>query len=309
MVSVIIPVYNSERYISEAVESVLNQTYRNLQVIVINDGSTDGTERALEPYMDHINYFFQENRGVAAARNVGIRSSRGRYIAFLDSDDIWMPEKLENQVSYMIGHPEFKFLYSDYVYFNDDNLDVKDSIPLYKNAKPAGCIFHNLVMSSHFLHTSTVLAKREIIEEVGGFDERFRLGEDYELWLRISAIYDIGYVEGVFSGYRRHPGSLTANNYNQEVPWEIRAIEKNLKANPDKARELKPPRIRRRLSEIYKSFGHSSFIKGLYEVARYHYRKHILLSPFNLKGWFYYLSCITFPNWTLWAIERLRGRF
>ena len=121
MVSVIIPVYNSERYISEAVESVLNQTYRNLQVIVINDGSTDGTERALEPYMDHINYFFQENRGVAAARNVGIRSSRGRHIAFLDSDDIWMPEKLENQVSYMIGHPEFKFLYSDFVYFNDDN--------------------------------------------------------------------------------------------------------------------------------------------------------------------------------------------
>ena len=308
MVSVIIPVYNSEKYISEAVESVLNQTYRNREVIVINDGSTDGTERALEPYMGQINYFFQENRGVAAARNIGIRSSQGSYIAFLDSDDIWMPKKLENQVNYMIGHPEFKFLYSDYVYFNDDNLGVKDSIPLHRNAKSAGCIFHNLVMSSHFIHTSTVLAKREVMEEVGGFDERFKLGEDYELWLRISAIYDIGYMEGVVSKYRRHPGSLTANNFSQEVPWEIRAIEKTLKANPDKALEFKPSQIRRRFSEIYKSLGYEYFRKGFYEEARYIYRNHILWSPFNLKGWFYYLSCITFPNWTLRAIEKLRGR-
>src|SRR5690242_5053753 len=105
-VSVIIPAYNSERYIADALRSVLAQTYMPQEIIVVDDGSSDGTARALDPFRSTIRYIYQKNRGEPAARNTGMREAKGDYIAFLDADDLWLPEKLDLQMTYLAAHPE-----------------------------------------------------------------------------------------------------------------------------------------------------------------------------------------------------------
>ena len=113
LVSVIIPVFNSERYIASAVESVLKQTYKEFELIVVNDGSTDKTVKVLEQYIDRIHYAYQPNKGVAAARNAGIRASKGEYIAFLDSDDLWIRDTLILHVNYLQNNPNIGLVYGE----------------------------------------------------------------------------------------------------------------------------------------------------------------------------------------------------
>src|SRR3990170_3473675 len=119
-VSVIIPAYNSARFLPEAIESVLAQTYKDYGIIVIDDGSTDNTKETLEPYFDKIKYIYQQNQGAASARNTAIRHSQGEYIAFLDADDVWLPEKLHIQVEYLNNNPGIAMVYSPSVTISED---------------------------------------------------------------------------------------------------------------------------------------------------------------------------------------------
>lgn len=207
LVSVIIPAYNRKAYVQEAIDSVLAQTYPHYEIIVIDDGSTDGTGEALAArYGDRINYHWQENRGESAARNWGIQMARGQYIALLDSDDLWYPNKLSTQVKWIVDRPEVGILSC-----LGETIDSSGrALPgMLLGLKAIGLDdFYEALYRENILGGggSQVILSREAIDHVIGFDESIRYGEDWELWLRIAAIAAIDCVPEVLCRIRIHPG-------------------------------------------------------------------------------------------------------
>jgi glycosyltransferase involved in cell wall biosynthesis len=181
LVSVIIPTHNRWPMVCEAVDSVLSQTYRAFELIVVDDGSEDGTVEKLAPYGPALRVFSQPRRGVASARNLGVRSSTGTYLAFLDSDDLWQARKLETQVKFMRDHPEAQICQTEEIWIRDG---VRVN-PKKRHRKPSGDIFRPS-LDLCLVSPSAVLMTRELFEKVGGFDETLSVCEDYDLWLRIA---------------------------------------------------------------------------------------------------------------------------
>ena len=189
-VSVIIPTYNRAHVLGEAIESVLSQTYDDLELIVVDDGSQDGTRDVVASYSSRLTYLYQENRGVSTARNRGIEQSRGSYLSFLDSDDLWLKEKLYLQMEYMKVHPEALICYTDEIWIRK-GVRVNQ---MKKHRKYSGMIFEHCLPLC-IVSPSSVLIHRQLLNEVGVFDETLEVCEDYDLWLRISARYPIHFIE------------------------------------------------------------------------------------------------------------------
>lgn len=209
-VSVIIPTYNCEKYIVEAVGSVLKQTYQDFEVIVVDDGSTDNTKNVLTPYSDRITYIYQANAGPAAARNVGIINSKGKYIAFLDADDVWNEKKLQIQVDCFKKDPRIDLVCSDSERFSDGG--VLSGTKLGKIRVPKELTFEKLLYQN-YIQTLTVMVRRECLEKVGCFDESKDLSyvEDYDLWLRVARSYKIEYLDQPLARYRFQPQNRSSN--------------------------------------------------------------------------------------------------
>lgn len=184
LVSVIIPTYNRARFLREALASVLSQTYRPLEIIVVDDGSIDETPRLITGFP--VRYVRGPHRGVAAARNRGIRLARGPFLAFLDSDDLWLPEKLARQVAFFEAHPEAVAVQPEEIWIRRG----RRVNPKRRHAKEGGFIFHRCVELC-VVSPSGVMLRKEVLVEVGTFDESFPACEDYDLWLRLSARYPI----------------------------------------------------------------------------------------------------------------------
>ena len=180
-VSVIIPTHNRRDYLREALASVLAQTYQDFEVIVVDDGSTDGTEEIVRAFPE-TRYIFQENRGVSAARNVGVARSNGEWLAFLDSDDLWQPSKLAIQIEFFTAQPHARICQTEELWLRNG---VRVN-PHTKHRKPSGDIF---ARSLHLclVSPSATMMRRELFESAGGFDEALPACEDYDLWLRIAA--------------------------------------------------------------------------------------------------------------------------
>ena len=214
IVSVIIPAYNTAAFIAASLESVFAQTLSDFEVIVINDGSPDTTEleQVLAHYLGRIIYLKQENRGPGAARNLGIRQARGEYIAFLDSDDCWLPDYLASQIKLFEEAPLLDVVYSDAQHYGEPSLAGKT----YMQTCPSNGLvtLEALIREDCQVITSCTVARRHVVVDVGLFDERldFRGCEDYDLWLRI--LYNggrIAYQKKVLARYRSRPGSLSHN--------------------------------------------------------------------------------------------------
>ncbi|MBI4059635.1 glycosyltransferase [Candidatus Giovannonibacteria bacterium] len=182
LVSIVIPAYNAEKYIKEAVDSALAQTYENVEVVVVDDGSTDGTKNVLESYVrdGKIKYVYQKNAGLAGARNTGIRTARGEYIAFLDADDLFLPEKVTEQVKVLEEHPDYDVCYSDLTHFTDGQ---QRKFFHHRYHYPSGNLFEPL-LHKQFINPLAVFARRSVFEKYGFFDETLRRSEDWDLWLR-----------------------------------------------------------------------------------------------------------------------------
>ncbi len=215
--SVIIPVFNRASFIIEAIESVLNQTYRDFELIVVDDGSTDDTPRVIKNYP--ITIIRQPNRGVSAARNSGIKAAKGEIIAFLDSDDIWHREKLQIQHEFFCKNPSFKIHQTDEIWIKDGKFLNKKR----KHQKKEGFIFYD---SLHLclISPSAVAIKRELFDEVGLFREDFEVCEDYELWLRITKKYPIGFSpQKAVIKRGGHPDQLSRKHYGMDR-WRIKGM-------------------------------------------------------------------------------------
>ena len=222
LVSIVIPTWNSEKYIKESVESALSQTYEYTEVIVIDDGSTDHTKEILDSHISskRINYIYQENKGLASARNTGIRSSKGEFIAFLDSDDIFLPEKIKKQIHSLENNADFDVSYCDILHFTDT--EPREYFH-HRYQYPSGQIFSAL-LKKQFINPLSVVVKKSIFDKCGLFDENLRRSEDWELWLRLArAGIKFYHLNEILAHYRiRSAGNLSS------VESEPEMKEKNL---------------------------------------------------------------------------------
>jgi glycosyltransferase involved in cell wall biosynthesis len=193
IISVIIPTYNRAHTIRRAINSVLNQTYKNMEIIVVDDASSDNTEEIVKSINDNRIIFIKHdsNKGGAAARNTGIKASKGNYVAFQDSDDEWYPEKLQLQTAVLFKAPlEVGVCYSSFIRINKDKRQV---IPKGNSHKFEGYIFKKM-LRDNFVTTQTALVKKKCFDRIGMFDESLPRLQDWELWLRISKYYDFIYL-------------------------------------------------------------------------------------------------------------------
>jgi glycosyltransferase involved in cell wall biosynthesis len=202
LVSVVIPVFNAERYLAETLASVSAQTYRTIEVVVVDDGSTDRSVAIARDAGERVVVVPQENLGPAAARNRGARTARGRWIAFLDADDTWAPDKIERQLA-TCGH--LPWSHTDSVFVGGANDGRRDSA---LTPKSGGAVLEPLVRGN-FICTSSVVVDRDVLLTAGGFDESLRSIQDWDLWLRIAASHALGYVDEPLVGYRVHPVSVS----------------------------------------------------------------------------------------------------
>ncbi|MDX1823272.1 MAG: glycosyltransferase [Thiohalomonadales bacterium] len=208
LVTVIVPTYNRSSYLVYAVDSVLAQTYGNWELIIIDDGSTDNTRERLEAYLadSRISYCRQANRGQSAARNRGLALAKGAFIGFLDSDDIWLPEKLEKQLALFEHFPD-----ADIVHGDEITIDAEGNETSSRNmTRYSGAITAQL-LADNCVSMTTALVRKTCFETLGGFDESDRVAEDYELWLRFSTRYRFLYEPEYVTLYRSMTDQLSTD--------------------------------------------------------------------------------------------------
>ena len=236
-VSVIIPSYNAARYLADAVDSVLNQSFRDLEVLIIDDGSTDDTESVARRYGTLVRYIRQENSGVAVARNRGIEATGGRYVAFLDADDTWLPLKLESQLKALVANPGYGACYSAFTVVSSD------LAPLYvsRDKRQAGTLEDLLLRGNVIGSICTVLCERSLFETAGGFDPSLSQCADWDMWVRLAAITEFLYLDFPLATYRQHGTNMSRDAALLERD-SLRVLEKGF-AMPGLADSL---RMRRR---------------------------------------------------------------
>jgi cellulose synthase/poly-beta-1,6-N-acetylglucosamine synthase-like glycosyltransferase len=277
MVSIIIPAYNVALYIAETLDSVFAQTFTDFEVIIVNDGSPDTTEleRALEPYLDRIQYLKQENRGASAARNTGLQAAKGDWVAFLDADDLWLPNYLEQQLRF-IQQENVDFVCADAAVFSESSVDhqtyMDALMPATPGESPANgkVTFLGLVGAEQSLITSGIVSRRAPILEVGLFDEALRNAQDYDLWLRLARHgVRMAYQRQVLLCYRRHENSLSGSALNI-YRRELRVFDKIEQAyglTPAERSEALPV-IRHRRATLQFEIGKLHLIEGEFSQAR-----------------------------------------
>jgi glycosyltransferase involved in cell wall biosynthesis len=206
LVSIIIPCYNGEAYLQEAIESALAQTYQPVEVIVVDDGSTDRSSEIALKFP--VRYIRQPNRGLTKSRNLGVGKSRASYVVFLDADDRLKPDAITTGIRVLAERPECAMAVGDHVFVSREGRQLADSL---KECLPAS--HYEALLKSNFIEMiSTVLFRRSVLEDVGGFDTRLRVAEDYELYLRIARDYPICCHSTVVAEYRMHQANASHNS-------------------------------------------------------------------------------------------------
>jgi len=249
-VSIIIPTYNRRDFLREAIRSVLEQSFRDFELIVVDDGSDDGTREMIQrEFPGLLTYLYQENQGVSRARNRGLKLAQGEFMAFLDSDDLWLPRKLERQMAFMQSHPKAQICYTDEIWIRRG---VRVN-PKKKHAKYSGWIYPRCLPLC-IISPSSALMRRGLLEEVGGFDEELPVCEDYDLWLRISARHPIHFLPEKLIVKRGGHQDQLSRRWGNDI-WRVKALLKMLK-DPS----LRPDWRRMTVEELHRKG--SILIKG-----------------------------------------------
>ena len=223
-ISVVIPTFNRLIYLERAIKSVLNQTIKVNEIIIVDDGSNDGTSEFIHSKYPELKYIFQSNSGVSAARNVGITTAKSNWIAFLDSDDEWVNNKLKEQVTQLELEPEINFCHSNELWIRNGNkIKQKNS-----HQKFGGLIFDKCLDKCR-ISPSTVICKKTLLIKLEGFDEDFFICEDYDLWLRVTSQNPVLYIDKpLIIKYGGHHDQLSINSEGTEK-YHIKSLEKLIK--------------------------------------------------------------------------------
>lgn len=261
-VSVIIPTFNRRWALDRAVTSVLRQTFTEFELIVVDDGSDDGTSDLLQNYVSQVITLRQPNRGVSAARNLGIKAAKGELISFLDSDDLWLPEKLQRQTAFFDQHPEALICQTEEIWIRNG----KRVNPKKCHQKPEGMIFEQS-LALCLVSPSAVMLKKRLLDETGLFDEDLPACEDYDLWLRIAWKYPVHRIDEPL--IIKHGGHTDQLSRAPELDkFRITALCKILDSgylNPDQHKAAI-----KMLAHKCRIYANGCFKRGKDEIARYY---------------------------------------
>ena len=260
LVSVVIATYNMAQYLPLAVRSVLEQTHSNLEVLIVDDGSTDDTPAVVQPFLadPRVRYLRQPNGGQTIAKNHGVREATGEFVGFLDADDLWVPDKLEAQLP-LFARPEVGVVYSRLVYIDEagNGQHVSDNA-LFRGQVSAPLFVQN------FIGFGTALVRKECFDRLGSFDETLRMGIDYDLWLRFSTQYEFDYLPRPLLRYRIWAGQMS-KNCKTRYQTGIATMQRFIEANPG----LVDERTRRDAwAHTYVGYGGCLHYRGWAEDAR-----------------------------------------
>jgi len=275
-ISVIIPTYNRENSLERAIESVLTQTYHNFELIIIDDGSTDNTSRIIKKYKKKIPYFYQLHSGVSSARNLGLEKSEGTWVAFLDSDDYWLPQKLARQMQCLSENPQWLVMQTDEKWIRNGSFVN----PMNKHRKYSGWIFPQCLPLC-IVSPSAVIIHQKVFNDVGVFDESLPVCEDYDLWLRIALKYEIGLLpEKLIVKTGGHADQLSRKYWGMDR-YRVLALEKILLAGLDRTQTgLVLDEIIRKLSILNQGRAKHPELPNIYagKLAEYQQRKEAFLA-------------------------------
>jgi glycosyltransferase involved in cell wall biosynthesis len=291
LVSVIIPAYNAECFISEAILSVFDQSFDNFEIIVVNDGSTDNTLKIISKIQDpRLKIFSQVNSGHSKARNRGILESRGNYITFLDADDLWAKDKLKEQILFLDNHKDYGMVYC----LGNAIKSNKILITQISYEGYSGNIFDKIILNARFLHCSSIMIRKEILTLSNGFDETLSHYEDWDLWLRISLLTKIGYINKVLYFQRIHKQGTTVRTFDDDTYLKnLYSIAGRYFSLPDHS-AVKKISLKKFLTYAYKmeGFRHLYFSSKL--QARKYFIQAIKYSPLKIELYIAFLY--TFMN-------------
>jgi glycosyltransferase involved in cell wall biosynthesis len=316
LVSVIIPVYNCVEYLPKALASVLEQDGVSIEVVLV-DSSTDGSCMIASNYIDsRVRRIFQVPRGVSAARNLGIQHAHGEYIAFQDADDEWLPEKLLVQVSALQRYPDAGLVFTDTMMFRDGEVIqasmsrhmLRDWCRAHPSEVP-GCSYGDVyaqLLLRNCMNTSSVMVRRNVLEEHGTFDEAFKVGEDYDLWLRIARSHPMIFIDRVLCKYRVRNDGLSGGEDIRGLRWldaHIAAREKHRRLNWVPAEHV--GLLSEILSQRCWEAGWNYFSRNQFREARRRFWIALREQPFSLRIWLYW-CCSFLPKQVVEAIRSIR---
>ncbi len=275
LISVIIPTFNRINLLKETVDSVRNQSFRDFEIIVVNDGSTDGTGDWLRDQTD-LRVIEQNNLGIATARNNGAAAAKGDWLAFLDHDDLWAPDKLLIQAEFVRNNPDVALVAVRHVRMGQPNREPKN--PQWIK----GDLFLK-EYSQSFIHTSSVMIRRDIFEHVGGFPTKYHFADEFDVWLKISAAYPIAYFDRPLVFIRFYESNTSHNRIG------VRTDTYDILLRHYDPERIPPRTFLRTLSDHDISFGRAYLQVGNLSEALKWFRSSLRRTPFRLRSWRYYL--------------------
>jgi len=286
-VSVIIPTYQSVQFVRDALESVLAQTYQDYEIIVVDGGSTDGTLKVLEEYSACAKVITQKGHGISNARNAGVLASKGEYIAFLDSDDVWLSDKLECQVRFFESKPKtVGLICSDVSLFGDDYSSLNASAFCMRRPYRGRVLEHLLI--ENFVSASTVMIRKSCFETVGYFDESLSISEDWDMWIRTASFFELDYQDMILAKFRIRMGSLTKNK-EQLLQSQIALKRKIAQKMPRLLRNLDLRRVRCLYYLPHLRLGVLYLLRYDSMSAKRELREYVRLCPDNIAAYFFLL--------------------
>jgi len=311
-ISVVIPVYNGAAFVADAVASILAQTVAVQEIIVVDDGSTDATAEVVRGLGEDVRYLHQENRGPAAARNRGVSTSRGEWVAFLDADDRWAEGKLAAQLEYLVGHRDVVLVSGDMGEVDDAGRVLVESVLARHgqlewfrtlNGRHIPAAVREL-LAANFIPTGTVLVRRDVLVEVGGFNPYLRYGEDLELWCRIAASYPIACLPRVLLWRRRHAANLSGG----ELPLlrELARVGEVIRGWGRGVLEVQGIDLDRWAAERHTDLGYALFVRNRPAEARAALWRALRTKANRRAGRYLVLSCL--PRPMLASLRRVTGR-
>ena len=268
LVTVVITVYKRAEFLREAIDSVLAQTFQDFEFILVEDGS-HVAERIAQEYGGRLRYIWQEHQGVSKARNAGAAMGSTPWIAWLDDDDLWLPEKLERQLSAAKAAPDVALLHTDHLFREIDGSERPGPRLTPSEQVPSGWVSRALFLNN-FIITSSTLVRREAFEAVGGFDVSLRLVEDYDLWMRISRRFPVMFVPERLTIYRVHGANMTRQGDLRDALASVQALHGMLAKDPGLEAAVGRDAVARRFHRSYAYSGFTHYYRGHYATARKH---------------------------------------
>jgi glycosyltransferase involved in cell wall biosynthesis len=282
-VSIVIATYNRAQFLGETIRSILNQQLRNFELIVVDDGSTDDTERLLAGYRSQLRYLYQENRGPSAARNFGVRCANADWISIQDSDDLCMPNHLQTLYGYAKDHPECAMVFANGDYLGGREHNRETIIPRTKSQQLAnrGVKIEDFFEKS-ILRLQAALISKKAYDAIGGHDESLRICMDLDLGFRLLMNFPVAYLDSVVFSYRRHAGNI-GRNEELRLTENIRVIEKLLREYPRARAQLGSDTVSRRLAYRYYRLAKGRWRRNERHQAREALQQAIELQPYVVK--------------------------